>query len=157
MWDTTARDMKMKWSIFASSFIMALNFLNFWMQQVSMSPDFDQPRQVSALLQPSHRHGVHHSAFLGNSTLHRVLNFFLPSLRFPCRCFEYPGFLMQSDGSRMADLARKLMSDSSPSASILLQSCLLLVLASSSPSFWCSSKLKFWAQQTELKWLLLHK
>ena len=80
----------------ASSFRNSLNFLNFRMQQVSLSllshdcsmiqiqkipmiPYFYLSRQVSPPLQPSTRQGLHLSAFLENSTLRRVLNFFLPS------------------------------------------------------------------------------
>ena len=54
--------------------IMELQF-----QKIPMIPDFDLSRQVSPQLQPSTRHGTHLSAFLENSTLRRVLNFFLPS------------------------------------------------------------------------------
>ena len=42
-----------------------------------MIPDFDLWRQVSLLLQTLNRQSTHHSAFLENSTLRRVLNFFL--------------------------------------------------------------------------------
>ena len=85
-------------AISASGFRTPWFFWIFWMQQVSLSllshdcsmiqiqiqktlmiPDFEMSRQVSSLLQPSTRQGMHLSAFLENSTLRRVLNFFLPS------------------------------------------------------------------------------
>ena len=93
------RHRKIMWPFSASSFrnsLNFLNFLNFRMQQVSllllshdcsmiqtqkipMIPDFYPSRQVSPPLQPSNRQGMHLSSFLENSTLRRVLNFFLHS------------------------------------------------------------------------------
>ena len=131
-----------------------LNFLNFWMQQVSLSlvsrdcfliqtqkipmiPNTNLSRQVSPLLQPSTRQGMHLPAFLENSTLRRVLTFFLPSRQVSLQMlWVSPAFSTQSDGSRMRNLSRQLMSGSSPSALILPQSCLLLfVLAITSVLF----------------------
>ena len=88
----------MMWPIFASGFTNSLNFLNLWVRRVSMSllsrgrstiqihespmiPDFYLSRQVSLLLQPSTRQGMHLSTFLENSTMRRVLIFFL---KLPC-------------------------------------------------------------------------
>ena len=48
-------------------------------QKRPMIPDFYLSRQVSPPLQPSTHQGMHFSAFLENSTLRRVWNFFLPS------------------------------------------------------------------------------
>ena len=46
-------------------------------QKTPIPPDFHLSRQVSLLLQPPTRQGMRLSAFLENSTLRRVLNFFL--------------------------------------------------------------------------------
>ena len=48
-------------------------------QKIPTIPDSPLLRQISPLLQPSTSQGVHLSAFLENSTLRRVLNFFLTS------------------------------------------------------------------------------
>ena len=48
-------------------------------QETLMISDFYLWRHLSLLLQPLIRQGVHLSALPENSTLRRVLNFFLPS------------------------------------------------------------------------------
>ena len=88
--------MKIDVAIFCFQLQNSLKFQNFWTQQFSpsllcrdcsriqiqktfMIPDRCLLRQVSLQLCPSTRQGMHLAAFLENSTLHRVLNFFLPS------------------------------------------------------------------------------
>ena len=51
----------------------------FRIRKIPMIPNFCLSRQVSPLLQPSTRQGMHLSASLESSTLRRVLNSFLPS------------------------------------------------------------------------------
>ena len=80
-------------------------------------------RQVSPLLQPSNRQGMHLAASLENSTLHRILIFFcLVSLNL----WVSRGLMMQSDLSRMRNLPKQLKTGSLLWALILPQSCLLL-------------------------------
>ena len=114
-----------------------------------MSPDFYLWRQVSLLLQPLTRPSMHLSDFLENSTLRRVLNFFLPSRQSSLQMFWVsPGFSTQSDGSRMRNLSRQLKSVSWSSALILPQPCLLLfVLAPFSPSSWSSLSINSWCSR----------
>ena len=157
-------------------------FQNFWTQQVSPSllsnycskihnqkipvfPEFHLCRQVSPLLQPSTHQGTHLSAFLENSTLRRILNFWLPSRQVSLWMFWVSkGSSTQSDGSRLRNLSRQLMSSSLLWSLILPQTCLLFVLVSSSLSFsgslssWNSERSKkIWAQQRKQKWLMLYK
>ena len=87
--------MKIDVAIFCFQLQNSLKFQNFWTQQFSpsllcrdcsmiqiqktfMIPDLCLLRQVSLLLCPSTRQGMHLSASLENSTQGRVLNFFFP-------------------------------------------------------------------------------
>ena len=70
-------------------------------QKTPMIPDFYLSRQVSPLLQ--------------NSTLRRVFEFLLAiASGLSVDALRIPGFSSQSDGSRMRNLSRQLMSGSSP-------------------------------------------
>ena len=102
-------------------------------------------------IQPSNRQSMHLSAFLENSTLRRVLDFFLPSrVRFPCRCCEYPwAFSTQSGGSRMRNsrLDVRFIAVGFNFATILSSSfCSSILFAVVLGKL---VKLKFWSQQVE--------
>ena len=83
-----------------------------------------------------------------------------PRGRFPCRCFEYPWAFRRNRMVHGWGTCRdSLMSGSSPWALSLPQSCLLLFFSCILFAVVLGQlvKLKFWAQQRELKWLRLNK
>ena len=149
--------MVMMWPDFAFGFRVFLEFLGFLdvlgilVRQVSLlreSPDNSRipglylSRQVSL-----HRHPTEHPlAILENSTLGGDWNsfFFVRQVSLNTKSVDLrrwipPGFSTQSDCPQMKNLSRQWRPSSSPLALIVQQSCYLVsVLASSSPSFWCS-------------------
>ena len=108
-------------------------------QKIPTIPHIHLLRQVSMLIYPSTRQGMHLAASLENSTLRRVLNSFSPCFQVSLRLWASPGLWMQSDLSRMRNLPEQFKTDSLLQVLILPRLFPLpSVSAPSSPSFWSS-------------------